>query len=479
MNSRFSILNGNRLPNILSYAKLFPRRKQQRKRVLLSNRDEGVLMSKDNPTSAGKAAENATAVADENTGPETQQELPKWKGLYIALFVLASGAVMLAQLVPSTFSLAIRIQQLAPDAKDVMLPIALTVPAAAIIFVNPVVGILSDTTRSRFGRRRPWIVGGLLVGLIGMLTIAFSPNVPLVVVGWTVGYLGLTTGSAMFATHMGDRLPQSQRGIVAGINGSLVQVAPIIGILVSGRLVDSAVLLFTVPALIAIVGALPFVLMINDPSTKDAEVVARPSILGIFKRMVFNPKKHPDLGWVWISKLCVFVALYCNSVYSVYFLQERLGLDAGAVAALVATVGGVSIIFAMGGAFLGGWISDKIGKRKVLIYTAGAFFAVGLVVIAFTQNTMTYIIGSVLFTIGSGIFGSVDQALSLDVLPSRDEAGRWIAITALANEIPKALSPILAGTLVVLGGGYMGVYFLSAAFALAGCLLVIPIKKAR
>lgn len=154
-------------------------------------------------------------------------------------------------------------------------------------------------------------------------------------------------------------------------------------------------------------------------------------------------------------------------------------MEPAAVAGLMATVGMMTIIVAMAGAFGGGWLSDKIGRRKALIYAAGLFFAVGLVVIALSQSVPMYIAGSVIFTLGSGIFGSVDQALSLDVLPDRAEAGRWMAILALANEIPKALAPILAGVLVAVGGGYAGVYYLSAVFALAGCLLVIPIKKAR
>jgi MFS family permease len=405
-------------------------------------------------------------------------EPTRWKRGYIALFVLGAAAVMLAQLAPSTFSLAVRIQQLDPANKDVVLPIVLTVPAVLLIIVNPIVGILSDTTRSRIGRRRPWMLGGLAFGLLGLLLIAFAGNIALVIAGWTIGYLGLTTTSAMFITHMGDRLSQQQRGLVAGINGAVAQIAPIVGILVSGGLVGTPVLLFAVPGIIAILGALPFVLRMNDPSTAH-EKAERVGIGAVFTHIVFNPKKHPDLAWAWISKLFVFVALYCNSVYAVYFLQERLEMDAGAVAGIMATVGSLSIPAAMIGALGAGVVSDKLKRRKLLIYIAAVFFVAGLLTIGFTQSVLVYIAGSLLFTFGSGIFGSVDQALTLDVLPDRDSSGRWIAIMALANEIPKALAPVLAGMLVLLGGGYSGVYYLSALCALVGCLLVIPIKKAR
>lgn len=417
------------------------------------------------------------AAAEAAVGHESEQ-YPKWSKLYITLFVLGSAAVMLAQLAPSSFSLAIRIQQLQPEAKDALLSVALTVPAVAIIFVNPVVGILSDTTRSRWGKRRPWMVGGLIVGIVGLLMIAFAPNVPLVILGWTVGYLGLTTTSAMFGTYMGDRLPESQRGLVAGINGAMVQISPILGILLSGRLVDYPVLLFAVPGIVAVLGALPFVIRMKDPST-IGEDFPKPSILGVFKQVLFDPRKYPDFGWVWISKLLVFVSIYSMSVYSVYFLMERLSMDAGDVAGITAMAGGLGILAAMIGALGGGIVSDKIKRRKPLILLAGVLFCVGLVTVGLMQSVAMYLIGSVLFTLGSGLFGSVDQALTLDVLPSRKASGRFIAIMALGNEIPKAIAPAFAGLLVAFGGGYQTVYFVAAAFAVVGCLLVLGVKKVR
>ncbi|MFY0100248.1 MFS transporter, partial [Acinetobacter baumannii] len=48
---------------------------------------------------------------------------------------------------------------------------------------DPLIGLLSDRTRSRFGRRKPWILAGALVSALGFARIAFPPQ------GVDAGYL--------------------------------------------------------------------------------------------------------------------------------------------------------------------------------------------------------------------------------------------------------------------------------------------------
>ncbi|EJL35026.1 MFS transporter [Novosphingobium sp. AP12] len=60
-------------------------------------------------------------------------------------------------------------------------------------FADPVVGMLSDRTRSRFGRRRPWIAGGMAVYALSTVALFFPPN--------TVTPLYL--GAALFAFYLG------------------------------------------------------------------------------------------------------------------------------------------------------------------------------------------------------------------------------------------------------------------------------------
>jgi len=83
-----------------------------------------------------------------------------------------------------------------------MLGVALFIPRFLDAFLDPVMGKISDNTRSRWGRRRPFIVGGavmmgLVYGVIWMVPPGWSENAKLV---YLVGFsLLFFVGYSMFA----------------------------------------------------------------------------------------------------------------------------------------------------------------------------------------------------------------------------------------------------------------------------------------
>lgn len=62
--------------------------------------------------------------------------------------------------------------------------------------IDPGIGYLSDRTRSRFGRRKPWLVGGAILTAFGAL-VFFNPSPSTGYVHFTAGYLMLVIGWTM------------------------------------------------------------------------------------------------------------------------------------------------------------------------------------------------------------------------------------------------------------------------------------------
>src|SRR5438067_854651 len=108
---------------------------------------------------------------------------------FILWLVLANFGISMAYIVPMSFSLALRIQQLVPG-HDEVLGYATGSAQAVFIVTAPLIGIWSDRTRSRFGRRRPFMFGGMVLGMIGLVVIATAPNVPVLMLGWIVALFG-------------------------------------------------------------------------------------------------------------------------------------------------------------------------------------------------------------------------------------------------------------------------------------------------
>ena len=77
---------------------------------------------------------------------------------------------------------------------------------------NLVVGNLSDHTRSRFGRRTPWVISGGIVGGVSLALVGFLDNVWLIGISYCVCMIGLNMMIAPVIATLSDRVPANMRG---------------------------------------------------------------------------------------------------------------------------------------------------------------------------------------------------------------------------------------------------------------------------
>jgi MFS family permease len=392
---------------------------------------------------------------------------------------LTTFTLFAAYITPLSFSLAVRVAQVDPANKDLMLALAIGIPGLLVVFFNPLVGVLSDRTRSNFGRRRQWMLLSAVVSLAGMVLIGVAPSAVLIIVGWAIAFVGYSVAAAMVTAHFGDRLPESQRGKVMGVNGALTNISPIFGTVIAASFVASPLLLFVVPAVVAFAGALLFVLFAKDP--KYTGPVPAFSVKQLARGFYFNPRTYPNLGWVWVSRALVFVALSFLSLYTVYLLSARLGMSNAEIGALSATLGLVGVVAGIVGAVGSGWLSDKLHSRKPFLFVSALLLAVSMVLIASMTSIPQYIVASVLSGLAIGAYGAVDQALAFDIIPHQEnQNGRYLAIFGLGSAVPQAIGPFFAGgILAAVGGEYGWVYAVGGLFAIAGAFAILPIKMGQ
>src|SRR5260370_3514123 len=73
--------------------------------------------------------------------------------------------------------------------------------------------------------RRPWLIAGVISGTLGLLVIAFAPNIPLVLVGWCLAQAGFNALLAVVVAILPDQVPEEQRGLVSGVLGMCLSLA--------------------------------------------------------------------------------------------------------------------------------------------------------------------------------------------------------------------------------------------------------------
>ncbi len=151
----------------------------------------------------------------------------------------------------------------------------------------------------------------------------------------------------------------------------------------------------------------------------------------------------------------------------------------------MASIGILGVVAASAGALAGGFLSDKLGRRKLFTFIGALLFVAGACVEAFAYSLPPLIVGAVLMQLAIAVFAAVDQAIIFAVLPDRAQAGRYMAVVAFAQKIPSAIAPLIAPFIITIGvvgaeKNYTLLYLAGAVLALVGGLLILfKVKSVR
>lgn len=393
---------------------------------------------------------------------------------WTASLSLANGAIWVGWYGPIQILLASQAAQLAPagTAKESVLAWVTGAGAAVSMVANPVFGALSDRTTSRFGRRAPWIAAGVAGGALALVLLAGARTVPVMVVGWCLVQLALNAAFAAITAAVPDRVPRRQRGSVGGWLGA----AQILGVVAGTGLATAGggvVGGYLACAGFAVLGALPYVLLHRDPVLPAARRPA-PSRRAFLAGFWISPRRHPDLGWAWLTRFLINLGNSLALLYLLYYLRDVLRQpDAEGGVLVLTAVNGVTLL---GTVVVGGMWSDRAGRRQPFVLWAGVIMAVATGLLAGWQTWAGALCAAALLGVGFGVFTSVDFALMTDVLPSAAHRGRDLGIVNIANSLPQVAAPALAAPIVGHLGGYRVLYVVAAAVGLLGALLVRRIR---
>ncbi|MFJ8048292.1 MFS transporter [Streptomyces luteogriseus] len=399
---------------------------------------------------------------------------------------MAIFGVYVAFVTPIAISLAVRVEQLAPGHEEYLGYIT-GAGGLAALFTAPVCGMLSDRTRSRFGRRSPFLLAGTVVGAVALVVMAAAPDIFVLGLGWVLAQMGWQTVVSLLIALQADRLPESQRGKVSGLSGVVQQLAPITGALMAGGLTGNNFLLFLVPGAFGVVAVLLFVCLVREADSRGAAATDEPlSLKSLARTYVFDPRRSPEFAWNWLGKFLFMFAVTFNTTFMAFYLADRLGVTVKEVSGAIALLAGGGVVATMIGALGGGFLSDRLRRRRIFVLAGGCLFAFGAVVMALAPGLTLIVVGASVSNLGLGLFAAVDQAVMLDVLPAREtDAGRFTAIYAFSTSLPQGLAPFVAPVFLGIGatGGnkdFTFLYLLAAACSLLGGLAVaLRVKSVR
>jgi MFS family permease len=403
-------------------------------------------------------------------------------GGWIALFATAWLGIWMAQLTPIQLLLPVQVEaQLGSNnwvENVVAFGIISGIAGLCALVAYPLTGALSDRTISKFGRRRPWILGGALLFAFALLALGTQKSMFGIGLFWSLALIGFCMLTAALTATISDQVPVNQRGFISGWISAPQAVGTILGLILVTELFVGQFLGYAVMAALLVLLVLPFLLRIKD-EVLPLEHRAALTFRGLIQGFWISPTRFPDFGWTLASRILVNFGNAFGTSLLLYFLAY--GLDLGIADAegslIVLTL--IYMVFVIASSLVFGKLSDKLGRRKLFVFLAGALQAVAALLLALVPDLTVAMVAAGILGLGYGTFLSVDQALATQVLPDAQSRGKDLGIMNIASAVPQAIAPLLGAFIVAALAGFQGLFLLAAGVALLGALAVLPIKGGR
>jgi MFS family permease len=376
-------------------------------------------------------------------------------------------------LLPPQFMTPHLIGRIAAEDKVDVLSYLLIQNSVVVVLCVPLAGMACDRTRTRFGRRRVWALGGFVVAAVPYALIGTQTSWPVVAGLMVVVSVGASAVLAALSAVIADRVPHHQRGAASAAMGVPQVIALVVGMVLVTMVVTSIPGMWALIAVLAAVSAVPFFLVRTRgrPPLQDASEPVRAGDRVPFPR----PRRHADYYWALLSRVLINAGNLAGTTYLLYFLTDVLHRRDPDGSLLILTL--IYLVCCAATGWLGGRASDALGRRRDLIAVAGALQAGAAALLAIAPTWPSAMAGAVLLGAGYGAFLSVDQALVTDVLPDQRSRARDLGVINAAQNVPLAFG--VAWFVLTFVGGYRVLYAVSAVIMLLGSVAVYRIRSVR
>ena len=404
---------------------------------------------------------------------------------WIGSLSLASLVMWMASITPLQIIIPAQLEHIDPHGKILALGLISAFGAVSSLLATPIAGAFSDRTTRAYGflhlrgRRHRWTLGMALLSAACLVLMGWQSNVLAVGALWVLFSAFQNGEYASLSAAVPDHVPVNQRATVAGWIGMPQALGVVLGSALVAYVFTGQVSRYLAMAIPLVLFTLPFVLMTPDYPL-EPEHAAPLSARDLLRAFWISPRQHPDFAWAWITRFLASLAINMGTLYLLYFLQARVHYHrlfphqtaTQGLFILIAIYTGCVIVTAI----VGGVISDRIGKRKMIVTLSGALMGLAALLLTFVETWPASIGAAVLFGAGFGSYLAVDQAMITQVLPAAKDRAKDLGIINIAIVGPAALAGGFAALLVGVSG-YPALFGATALVALAGSIGVWKIKS--
>ncbi|MBJ7446522.1 MAG: MFS transporter [Brevundimonas sp.] len=408
--------------------------------------------------------------------PQANTSLPAVRPGFVAAYMAAQVGAYIAFIPLLTILLPLKAAAIDPEGRAEVLSQAALWGAMTAGLAGVVAGMIGDRSRHWPGGRSLWLIGGLIGTVFSYVLIHRAATAPSLIAAIIVLQISLNFMLNPLAAVLPERVPAHQRGMVAGFTGLAYPLSNLFGAVAIGLWLTVEIDRLVAVVAVTVAMVLPFI----------ATTVRAPSLGGVRtgRSVSFTALADRDFLLAFASRLLVQTAVAMNVLYLLFFLDQDTNIARVLPSVRIEMVAGGLLIVSTGLAvvagLVGGRLSDRIGKRRRIVFTGAALLAAGTLLMAAFPQWPGPLIAQAVFGIGVGMYGITEAVLAAEVLPSPEDAGRDLGLMNVASTAAQMLAPALAlAALAWWSEDLRIVYLAGSALAMLGGFLVLGLSRVR
>lgn len=392
------------------------------------------------------------------------------------------------------------IQLIGTEQKGFYLGMCLFGGAGMACLLGPIIGVLSDHTRSEFGRRRIWIFLGVILDCLFLGLMAFSTHISVFIMAYICVATSVTAAASPFAGLIADVVPPEKTTSTAGVVASFgflgTLMGGIIGILTS--LSGDLSIGFAILMIFMMCGMIITVLFVKEiSSTKSHESI---DWKRFFTGFVTPFLYYADYRWSIITQVIFQLGIETLRNFMQYWLKDNFVFPLAIVErfqirdeiAATSILMTLMAIFSLPSSFLVGKLTEYYSLRAIFV-SISSIFLFGLpLMMVLTKNVVIVILFAVLFGIGQGMYISLGWSIAIDTLPTGEHKtnaqslGLWQSARIIATVFSGTVSGIVLDNFQRIGKangipnlGYTVIFSFASICFLIGGVTIWKVETAR
>jgi len=341
------------------------------------------------------------------------------------------------------------------------------------MFVQPIVGERSDHTRSRLGRRKPWMLVGAPIAATAFLLIPSLHTVIGIMLAILLTNLGMALFRSPTVALLGDLYPPEQRSTANGVINLMGGVGAIVAFLGGGALYAFGRITPFLFGSLILLGAITLVLLFVREPTAPANPASSGPRQGLLRNLREVLESEDRSGfWILAAILCWFLGFNALETWISSFGKFTLGIDPGRMSLITSGFALLFVIFAVPS----GLFATRFGRKRTVlggVVALTVLMAMGWLV----RDTLSL----VALLVAAGIAWALVNVNSLPMVydvGGDARVGAFTGLYYLASNIAAVGGPQVVGLLIDwTGGNYRVMFLFSAIFMALATLCMTRVRE--